>query len=398
MATMGRKLILYLSVCAAVLLLAGCVLPRTSEAPHISSANPTRNFNISEGQTASFRIEKNGTTPEYSIYAASVINLTALFIINPGDIVFALGEGQAKAIDFDRDGAPEAVIVLQNTTGTTAYLTISLAGAAQVCTNTCPTGQLQYAYPNCACYSPVQQCATNCSGNQSQHPYPDCTCFTPTQFCSDNTAYGACSLTKPKYCDTGTLVNRCATCGCPSGMSCNPVSGACSVPASPTPGASPTATATAPPADAATQAIAAANATTEGSMVARYSALYLKNSNCGESEFSSIFQSRKGRAPNPTELGGYHSTKNYLPTGVAVNATLNGTNYDVLYRATGGSLPGPMLKVIIAPPSNVLSSTWQGVYSSGCGGGTATECNTDLISGAEAISGNCGLIIKLNGW
>jgi len=398
MATMGRKLILYLSVCAAVLLLAGCVLPRTSEAPLISSANPTRNVNISEGQTESFRIEKDGATPEYSIYAASVINLTALFVINPGDIVVGIGEGQAKTVDFDRDGAPDVVIVLKNTTGSMAYLTITLAGAAQVCTTYCPTGQLQNPYPDCSCYSPAQQCATNCSGNQSQRPYPDCSCFTPTQFCSDNTAYGACSLTKPKYCDSGTLVNRCATCGCQSGTSCNSVSGACSVSASPTPGASPTATPTAPPADVAAQAVAAANATTEGSLIARYDSLYKKNMNCGQDEFKAMFQSRNGRAPTPTELGGYSSTKNYLPTGVSVAATLNAGNYDVLYSATGGHMPGPMLKVTVAPPSSVISSVWQGIYSSGCGGGSATECNTDLVSAAEAVSGNCGLVLKLNNW
>ncbi len=32
--------------------------------------------------------------------------------------------------------------------------------------------------------------------------------------CSDGTNYGQCSLTKPKYCDSGSLVNKCSVCGC----------------------------------------------------------------------------------------------------------------------------------------------------------------------------------------
>jgi len=39
-------------------------------------------------------------------------------------------------------------------------------------------------------------------------------------FCSDGTRYDTCSGTKPKYCDNGTLVDRCDICGCPPGQSC----------------------------------------------------------------------------------------------------------------------------------------------------------------------------------
>ena len=35
--------------------------------------------------------------------------------------------------------------------------------------------------------------------------------------CIDGTAYSACSVTKPKYCDAGTLVDKASVCGCPSG-------------------------------------------------------------------------------------------------------------------------------------------------------------------------------------
>ena len=40
------------------------------------------------------------------------------------------------------------------------------------------------------------------------------------QTCRDGTLYGKCSLTIPKYCDNGRLVDKCSTCGCPSGTSC----------------------------------------------------------------------------------------------------------------------------------------------------------------------------------
>lgn len=40
--------------------------------------------------------------------------------------------------------------------------------------------------------------------------------------CTDGTALNACSVTKPKFCDNGTLINRCSQCGCPSGNSCQP--------------------------------------------------------------------------------------------------------------------------------------------------------------------------------
>ena len=48
--------------------------------------------------------------------------------------------------------------------------------------------------------------------------------------CSDGTAYGSCSATKPKYCNSGTLINRCSQCGCPTGQSCNSSSDSCYTP------------------------------------------------------------------------------------------------------------------------------------------------------------------------
>jgi len=38
--------------------------------------------------------------------------------------------------------------------------------------------------------------------------------------CSDGTAYSECSTNKPYYCDAGTLVQACSTCGCSSNSRC----------------------------------------------------------------------------------------------------------------------------------------------------------------------------------
>ncbi|MFQ5647853.1 MAG: hypothetical protein ACE5FW_01330, partial [Candidatus Aenigmatarchaeota archaeon] len=45
--------------------------------------------------------------------------------------------------------------------------------------------------------------------------------FTVELACSDSTPYGSCSSAKPLYCDNGTLVSKCSSCGCPDGKSCS---------------------------------------------------------------------------------------------------------------------------------------------------------------------------------
>jgi len=39
--------------------------------------------------------------------------------------------------------------------------------------------------------------------------------------CKDGTPYGKCSITKPFYCDNGTLIQDCNTCNCPGTLTCN---------------------------------------------------------------------------------------------------------------------------------------------------------------------------------
>ena len=40
--------------------------------------------------------------------------------------------------------------------------------------------------------------------------------------CADGTNYSQCSTTRPKFCNTGTLINKCSDCGCPNNGQCQP--------------------------------------------------------------------------------------------------------------------------------------------------------------------------------
>jgi hypothetical protein len=42
----------------------------------------------------------------------------------------------------------------------------------------------------------------------------------PAQNCLDGTTHNQCSNTKPQYCSSGTLVDKCSVCGCQSGQQC----------------------------------------------------------------------------------------------------------------------------------------------------------------------------------
>ncbi|MFA5856266.1 MAG: S8 family serine peptidase [Candidatus Pacearchaeota archaeon] len=48
-----------------------------------------------------------------------------------------------------------------------------------------------------------------------------------TPKCSDGTPFESCSITKPKYCSNGSLINKCLTCGCDSGYYCENQTGNC---------------------------------------------------------------------------------------------------------------------------------------------------------------------------
>jgi hypothetical protein len=392
MATRARALALLAALIASVAI-AGCIAP-AEEAPLVSGS---RNFVVTQGHSERFRVaDDNGSaTPEYSIFAENVLNRTALFLLNPGEIPVALCENTTQPVDLDGDGYADIVIGMDNTTGEDAYITVYIAGVAQVCTNDCLSCEVQMPFPDCSCVTPHRECAVGCSAGEAQRPYPDCSCYEENRTCSDGTLWGQCAPQKPLMCVNGSLLDNCSACQCPAGQSCS-ASGSCSAAQTPTPspGASPTPSRTPTPTPAPTQsgeaaAIAIANATTEGSLMPRFDALYKKNQQCTQSEFSSTFTSRMQRAPTSQELTAFSGTKNYLPPGVSVNATLNGTYYDVVYSTTGGH-GAPALKVVVATGAAVGRQWLES--------GVTTELNTELITTAEAIPGNCGMVMVLNGW
>ena len=78
------------------------------------------------------------------------------------------------------------------------------------CTNTCPTGQIQRASPDCSCYSsspaPILTCSNTCSSGQTQNAYPDCSCVTPSNVCSSSCSGGQTQRAYPDCtCYTPTL-------------------------------------------------------------------------------------------------------------------------------------------------------------------------------------------------
>ena len=390
MATKAFALAL-LSVMVISALISGCITPAT-EAPLITSS---RSYVLSQGNTERFRISTNGSTPEYSMKAENVLNKTALFIFNPGSIPVGLTEKHFAPVDLDRDGSPDIILYMDNTTGQDAYITVNIPGASAICTTECPIGLAQNPYPDCGCVSPVRNCSQPCTGGLVQKPYPDCSCYSENRTCSDGTVYGQCSSTKPWLCQNGALIDKCGTCGCATGKLCNATSSSCYTPAvaTPTPGPGPTATPTpavtpTPGPNAQQNAIVLANGTTEGQLMARFEALYKKTPSCSQSEFITAFNAKKGRDPNPGELTAYTGTKPYLPTGVSTTATANGSSYEVLYVATG-SHSANALKVVVTS-GTVISRQWLD--------GTTTELNTGILASAESVSGNCGLILAVNGW
>ena len=368
----ARKGILFaLLLSSTLLLLVGCIAPQP-ESPLITTS---KDYIMGQGKSERFRLLQNGSTPEYVLEVKSVQNVTVLFLLQPGNRPIALAKGRSSGADLDGDGSADVVLSLSKIENGEAHVTLYAADAAPLCATSCPPGQLQ-------------------------NPFPSCSCYSVNRTCADGTLFGQCSATKPKFCQNGTLVDKCSSCGCSGALLCNSTSNACYSPsATPTPAPSPSATVTPTPLDESMEAIAVANQTTEGQLMGRFAAAYTKSQQCTEDQFSSAFTSRLGRPPNQRELSLFTSTKNFLPTGVSAAATRNGSQYDVVYRTTGGSVPGDALKVVVISGQAIIA-TWQGQFAiANCGAGkTITECYDELLDKVEAISGNCGLILVLNAW
>ena len=89
----------------------------------------------------------------------------------------------------------------------------------------------------CSCSSDgcalLKKCVDVCycpSGFSCNSTNQVCSLPSGTSACSDGTPYGQCSITLPKYCNNGTIVNNCIECGCPSSQICNSTNQSCYVP------------------------------------------------------------------------------------------------------------------------------------------------------------------------
>ena len=86
----------------------------------------------------------------------------------------------------------------------------------------------------CTCYSMgcvlSKKCVDVCycpSGFSCNSTNQACSLPSGTSACSDGTPYGRCSITLPKYCANGALIDNCTECGCSAGYNCSTASNSC---------------------------------------------------------------------------------------------------------------------------------------------------------------------------
>lgn len=97
---------------------------------------------------------------------------------------------------------PEPEIPCQNECSQTGLKRCSNNGY-QTCGN--------YDEDNCLEWSSIINCPSNTICQNGE-------CI--QQKCADGTIYSQCSSTEPKFCQNGTLIDKCSTCGCPSDQQC----------------------------------------------------------------------------------------------------------------------------------------------------------------------------------
>lgn len=214
--------------------------------------------NISDDLVITF-----GGTSNITTTSAMVSWTTTL----PANSIVEYGPTNAYGSNFidDTQNTIHSLLLTGLTPGTTYHFRVSsvsslngdsavgidrtLTTATPVCTN----GQTQSCGPNTdigICEYGSQTCSSNAWGICLGSVMPtdeicgnglddDCDssvdegCAPNT--CSDTTSYSQCSTSKPKYCNNGTLENKCSQCGCPSGQTCE-TNGSCQAPASNAPG------------------------------------------------------------------------------------------------------------------------------------------------------------------
>jgi len=88
----------------------------------------------------------------------------------------------------------------------------------------------------CACRSDgcalLKKCTDVCycpSGFLCNSTSQVCSLPSGASACSDGTPYGQCSITLPKYCSNGALIDNCSKCGCSAGYNCSATSNSCYV-------------------------------------------------------------------------------------------------------------------------------------------------------------------------
>jgi len=107
---------------------------------------------------------------------------------------------------------------------------IVASAPTQKCSDGTYYGQCSITKPKyCNNGSLIDKCQScNCPANYTCNTTSQaCYIVVTPQTCSDGTLYGQCSAAKPKYCDNGTLTDKCSSCGCPAGQSCNTTSNSC---------------------------------------------------------------------------------------------------------------------------------------------------------------------------
>jgi len=148
--------------------------------------------------------------------------------------------------------------------------------------------------------------------------------------------------------------------------------------------ATPPPTATPTP-NLANAAIVIANQSDDGQLIARLDTAYRKAQLCTQTEFTTAYTNKVGHAPTTSAL--YSSTKNFMPQSIIATATANSGVYSVVYSGTGGSAASAAILNSTVSDGVVIGSSWLSV--------TRAQ-NLELVSYAESISGNCGMLVAMN--
>jgi len=152
-----------------------------------------------------------------------------------------------------------------------------------------------------------------------------------SQQCSDGTAYNSCSISKPNYCQAGTLVSKASLCGCPPGQS---VSGdSCYTPSAPS-------------------SVSGGGGGGGGIIYIRNTTTVAQNNVTVAQEQSSAANTTNATPATPVVSNPQTSLSNESNTNEAANANANAEN--------SGSAPGITGQVVsnVAPVISTTTAIW----------------------------------------